>query len=185
MPSWDGRATCCRVLPADGDALNERAPGNVGYQWWLTALLSLNFGFVLFDRNALSFLMPFVQPELGLNNTQVGLLASGLSLTWAIAAFGVGFVADRFGSRKRLLIACTMLFALCSFGSGLATGFMFMLLTRLMMGAAEGGIMPLSQSLIAAQVDPRQRGLAMGITQGFGPACWDRSSRRCCWLPLP
>ena len=71
------------------------------YQWWLTGLLSLNFGFVLFDRNALSFLMPFVQPELGLNNTQVGVLAGGLSLTWAIAAFGVGFVADRFGSRKR------------------------------------------------------------------------------------
>jgi predicted MFS family arabinose efflux permease len=123
---------------------------------------------VLFDRNALSFLMPFVQPELGLNNTQVGVLAGGLSLTWAIAAFGVGFVADRFGSRKRMLVACTALFALCSFGSGVAAGFGFMLLTRLVMGIAEGGIMPLSQSLLVAQVDPRQRGLAMGIAQGFG-----------------
>jgi len=112
--------------------------------------------------------MPFVQPELGLSNTQVGMLAGGLSLTWAIAAFGVGFVADRFGSRKRMLVACTVLFALCSFGSGIAAGFLFMLLTRLLMGVAEGGIMPLSQSLIAAQVDPRQRGLAMGIAQGFG-----------------
>jgi ACS family hexuronate transporter-like MFS transporter len=80
----------------------------------------------------------------------------------------VGYVADRWGSRKRLLVAGTLLFALCSFGSGLATSFMLMLLTRLMMGAAEGGIMPLSQSLIATQVNPRQRGLAMGITQGFG-----------------
>jgi predicted MFS family arabinose efflux permease len=138
------------------------------YQWWLTGLLSLNFGFVLFDRNALSFLMPFVQPELALSNTQVGVLAGGLSLTWAIAAFGVGLVADRFGSRKRLLVACTALFALCSFGSGIAAGFLFMLLTRLLMGFAEGGIMPLSQSLLVAQVEPRQRGLAMGIAQGFG-----------------
>lgn len=147
--------------------MKSAVPGS-SYQWWLTALLSLNFGFVLFDRNALSFLMPFVQPELGLSNTQVGMLAGGLSLTWAIAAFGVGFVADRFGSRKRMLVACTLLFALCSFGSGIAAGFFFMLLTRLLMGFAEGGIMPLSQSLIAAQVDPRQRGLAMGIAQGFG-----------------
>ncbi len=138
------------------------------YQWRLTALLSLSFGFVLFDRNALSFLMPFVQPELGLSNTQVGMLSGGLSLTWAIAAFGVGLVADRFGSRKKLLVISTMLFALCSFGSGLASGFAFMLGTRLLMGAAEGGIMPLSQSLIAAQVDPRRRGIAMGIAQGFG-----------------
>lgn len=148
--------------------MNAPAGGGRQYQWWLTALLSLNFGFVLFDRNALSFLMPFVQPELALSNTQIGMLASGLSLTWALAAFGIGFVADRFGSRKRLLVACTLVFALCSFGSGLATGFLFMLLTRLLMGVAEGGVMPLSQSLIASQVDPRQRGLAMGIAQGFG-----------------
>ena len=141
---------------------------STAYQWRLTALLSVSFGFVLFDRNALSFLMPFVQPELGLSNTQVGMLSGGLSLTWAIAAFGVGVVADRFGSRKKLLILSTALFALCSFGSGLATGFAFMLATRLLMGAAEGGIMPLSQSLIASQVDARRRGIAMGIAQGFG-----------------
>jgi predicted MFS family arabinose efflux permease len=67
-----------------------------------------------------------------------------------------------------LLIASTLLFALCSFGSGIAGGFMMMLMTRLLMGLAEGGIMPLSQSLLAAQVDPRRRGLAMGIAQGFG-----------------
>ena len=140
----------------------------VGYQWRLTALLSLSFGFVLFDRNALSFLMPFVQPELGLSNTQVGLLSGGLSLTWAIAAFGVGLIADRFGSRKKLLILATVLFAMCSFGSGLAASFEFMLATRLLMGAAEGGIMPLSQSLIATQVDARRRGIAMGIAQGLG-----------------
>jgi MFS transporter, ACS family, hexuronate transporter len=145
-----------------------RPTASVAYQWQLTALLSLSFGFVLFDRNALSFLMPFVQPELGLNNTQVGILSGGLSLTWAIAAFGVGVVADRFGSRKKLLVLSTVVFALCSFGSGLATSFALMLATRLLMGAAEGGIMPLSQSLIASQVDARRRGIAMGITQGFG-----------------
>ena len=146
----------------------DQPAGSTTYQWRLIALLSVSFGFVLFDRNALNFLMPFVQPELGLSNTEVGVLSGGLSLTWALAAFGVGVVADRFGSRKKLLILSTTLFALCSFGSGLATGFAFMLATRLLMGAAEGGIMPLSQSLIAAQVDPRRRGVAMGIAQGLG-----------------
>jgi predicted MFS family arabinose efflux permease len=138
-----------------------------GYQIGLTALLSLNFGFVLFDRNATNFLMPFIQPELGLSNTQVGLLSSGLSLTWALAAFGIGVLSDRAGSRKRLLILATLAFSLCSFGSGLATGFALLLMTRMLMGAAEGGIMPISQSLIAADVDAKHRGLAMGISQGF------------------
>lgn len=141
---------------------------SVAYQWRLTALLSLTFGFVLFDRNALSFLMPSVQPELHLSNTQVGILSGALSLTWALAAFGIGVIADRYGSRKTWLVMCTVIFALCSFGSGVAGSFTTLLATRLLMGAAEGGIMPLSQSLIAAQVDPRRRGIAMGIAQGFG-----------------
>jgi ACS family hexuronate transporter-like MFS transporter len=139
-----------------------------GYQVMLTALLSLNFGIVLFDRNALSFLMPFVQPELGLNNTQVGILASALSLTWAIAAFGIGFVSDRTGSRKGLLILATLAFSVCSFASGIAASFAMLLAARLLMGAAEGGIMPISQAMIATEVEPRHRGLAMGIAQGFG-----------------
>jgi MFS family permease len=44
------------------------------------------FRYRVFDRNALNFLMPYVQPELGLSFTEVGLLGSALSLTWAIAA---------------------------------------------------------------------------------------------------
>jgi len=134
----------------------------------LVTLLSVNFGIVFFDRNALNFLMPFVQPELGLSNTQVGILASALSLTWACAAFGIGVISDRTGSRKGLLILATLAFSACSFLSGLAGSFAALLGARLLMGAAEGGIMPISQAMIAAEVTPERRGLAMGVTQNFG-----------------
>lgn len=141
---------------------------SAAYQVMLVALLSLNFGIVFFDRNALNFLMPFVQPDLGLSNTQVGILASALSLTWACAAFGIGIVSDRTGSRKGLLILATLAFSACSFLSGLAASFAAMLGARLLMGAAEGGIMPISQAMIASEVRPERRGLAMGVTQNFG-----------------
>jgi MFS transporter, ACS family, hexuronate transporter len=134
----------------------------------LVTLLSVNFGIVFFDRNALNFLMPFVQPELGLSNTQVGILASALSLTWACAAFGIGVISDRTGSRKGLLLLATLAFSACSFLSGLAASFAALLGARLLMGAAEGGIMPISQAMIAAEVTPERRGLAMGVTQNFG-----------------
>ena len=88
---------------------------SAAYQVMLVTLLSINFGIVFFDRNALNFLMPFVKPELGLSNTQVGILASALSLTWACAAFGIGFISDRTGSRKGLLILATLAFSACSF----------------------------------------------------------------------
>src|ERR1700689_502742 len=138
------------------------------YQIGLVALLSINFGIVFFERNALSFLMPFVLPNLGLNNTQVGMLASALSLTWACAAFGIGFVSDKTGSRKALLIIATLAFSVCSFLSGIATSFAMLLAARLLMGAAEGGVMPISRALVAAEVRPERRGLAMGVTQNFG-----------------
>jgi MFS transporter, ACS family, hexuronate transporter len=139
-----------------------------GYQVMLAALLSINFGIVFFDRNASNFLMPFIQPDLHLNNTQVGVLAGALSLTWAIAAFGIGLVSDKTGSRKGLLVLATLAFSACSFLTGLAASFATMLGARLLMGVAEGGIMPISHSMIATEVEPRHRGLAMGVTQNFG-----------------
>jgi hypothetical protein len=44
---------------------------SAAYQRWVVVLLSLNIGIVFFDRYALNFLMPFVQPDLHLNNTSV------------------------------------------------------------------------------------------------------------------
>src|SRR5688572_28445770 len=38
---------------------------------------------------------------------------------------------------------------------------------RLLMGNAEGGMMPISQSMIATAVRPEHRGLAMGVTQNY------------------
>jgi predicted MFS family arabinose efflux permease len=77
-------------------------------------------------------------------------------------------VSDKTGSRKGLLILATMAFSVCSFLTGIAASFAMMLGARLLMGVAEGGIMPISQSLVATEVEPRHRGLAMGVTQNFG-----------------
>lgn len=138
------------------------------YQVLLVGLLSLNFGVLFFDRNALNFLMPFVQPDLGLNNTQVGMLASALSLTWAISGFLIGRLSDRTGRRKSIIVVATLAFSLCSFVSGIASSFLMLFGARLLMGFAEGGVLPISQSLTAFEVSPDRRGLAMGVMQNLG-----------------
>jgi ACS family hexuronate transporter-like MFS transporter len=143
-------------------------PSASSYQILLVALLSISFGILFFDRNSLAFLMPFVQPDLKLNNTQVGTLASALSFTWACAALGIGYISDKTGSRKGLLIIATVIFSTCSFLSGMAPTFVAMLGARMLMGVAEGGFMPICQAMIAAEVKPQYRGLAMGVTQNFG-----------------
>jgi predicted MFS family arabinose efflux permease len=138
------------------------------YQSLLVGLLCLNFGILFFDRNALNFLMPYVQPALGLSYTQVGLLGSALSFTWAIAAIFVSWLSDKLARRKIIIVVSTLAFAACSVVSGFASSFLMLLGARLVMGLAEGGVMPISHAMVAAEVSPERRGLAQGIAQNLG-----------------
>jgi ACS family hexuronate transporter-like MFS transporter len=161
-------ATAPATTPAGQPPHGNWLTNSAGYQTLLVLLLSLNFGIVFFDRQALNVLMPFVQPDLQLSGTQIGLLAGGLSFSWAIAAFFVGRLSDTLGKRKILLVIATIAFSLCSFLSGLATSFLFLFAARLLMGAAEGGVMPISHAMVASEVNPERRGLAQGVAQNLG-----------------
>lgn len=136
------------------------------YENTLLCILFLTFGFVFFDRLALSFLFPFMQQELQLNNSHLGMLSSVLALAWAISGLVVGAWSDRHGKRKPVLIVAVILFSLCSAVSGLVGGFLSLLLFRAIMGLAEGPILPLSQSLMVEASSPHRRGLNMGLLQG-------------------
>jgi len=138
------------------------------YPWVLVGLLSFNFGVVYFDRQALNFLMPLIQPELHLSNQQIGMLGSALGFSWALAGLVVGRLSDMLGRRKIILVIAAFIFSGASVLSGWVSSFGMLLVTRLLMGLAEGGVMPISQALISAEIDPARRGLAMGIAQNFG-----------------
>lgn len=140
----------------------------MSYETRLIVLLTLMFGVVFFDRNAMAYLAPFVAKSLGLNNTQIGMLSSALSLTWAISAYVGGLLSDRTGRRKSFLIIAIIAFSLCSVFSGLAVSFSILIATRILMGLSEGPIMPICQSLVAAESSPERRGLNMGVMQNFG-----------------
>lgn len=138
------------------------------YQWLLIGLLSANFGVVFFDRQAFTFLATFIQPDLNLTQTQIGDIAAAFSFAWAIAGLCMGSISDRFGRRKTILVIATIVFSCASVLSGFASGFIALLAARMLMGVAEGGIMPITQTLIAADVAPERRGLAHGIAQNVG-----------------
>ncbi|WP_250475664.1 MFS transporter [Caballeronia sp. GAFFF1] len=136
------------------------------YENGLLAMLFLAFGFVFFDRLALSFLFPFIARDLGLTHGQLGLLSSVVALMWAISGASVGAYSDRTGRRKPVLILTVVLFSLLSALSGAVGGFMTLLLFRAMMGFAEGPVCPIAQSLMVEASTPSRRGLNMGLVQG-------------------
>jgi MFS family permease len=138
------------------------------YEQRLIWVLGITFGFLFLDRNAASFVMPFIVTDLGFNNQQVGLIASALSFTWAVSAFLGGALSDRTGRRKAILLASVIAFSLCSFLSGLAASFAALLAARLLMGLAEGPFLPVCQSLVASESEHSRRGHNMGVMQNFG-----------------
>jgi MFS family permease len=138
------------------------------YENGLLALLSVTFGLVFVDRFALVYLTPFIKKDLGLNNTQIGMLVSALGITWAISGYFTTAWAEARNKKKAVFIAAVVLFSLASVTSGLATGFAMLLLSRLLMGFFEGPTLPLVQAFIAKESSPNRAGLNMGILQSFG-----------------
>ncbi len=138
------------------------------YEQRLIWVLGITFGFLFFDRNASSFLMPFITKDLGFTYQQVGLIASALSFTWAVSAFLGGALSDHTGRRKPVLLASALAFSLCSFLSGLAGSFAALFAARFLMGLVEGPFMPVCQSLVAQESARGKRGHNMGVLQNFG-----------------
>ena len=140
------------------------------YENRLVLMMSLLNGVVALDRTAVSFLSPYIVPEFHLNNTQLGLLASGLSVTIAGSGFLLASLADGTGRRKPILVVMLVLFSLFSALSGLAAGFAMLLAARCVLGVAEGPLTPIGQSVISLESSEHRRGLNMGIMLNLGAA---------------
>lgn len=139
------------------------------YENRVLSILFLTFGFVFFDRLALNFLFPKIANEFALTNKHLGLLASTLALSWALSGVFFGWLSDRIGARKPLLIGAVVVFSAASLLSGLAVGFITLLLCRLLMGLAEGPVLPLSQAILVAESSESRLGLNMGLVQSSAP----------------
>jgi MFS family permease len=138
------------------------------YEVRMIGVLTLMFGFVFFDRNAMGNLAPFITASLHLTNGQIGALSSGLSICWAISGFAIGALSDALSRRKSILLITVVIFSVCSVLSGLAPSFGVLLASRMLMGLAEGPILPIAQSLVVLESAENRRGFNMGVMQNLG-----------------
>ncbi|HEY0802136.1 MAG TPA: MFS transporter, partial [Steroidobacteraceae bacterium] len=138
-----------------------------GYQDGLAVLLGLTFGVVMFDRGAINFLAPFIVTDLKLSNAQLGIAASVVSLTWALAGCLIGRASDGSGQRKPYLILAVIAFSLCSIASGFAGSFVMLVAFRLLMGLGDGVVPPMTTALLFDASSAHRRGLNFGIYAFF------------------
>ncbi|MGR3811803.1 MFS transporter [Jiulongibacter sp. NS-SX5] len=140
------------------------------YENRVVLLMALTFGCLFFDRLSLNFLMPYVSEDLQLNNTQIGLLAGVLSLAWAFSSFFSTAWAEANNKKKAVFVTAVFVFSFCSFGSGLAMSFTGLLIARMVMGLAEGPVIPLAQNFVERESSPGRLGLNTGLLQAVGSA---------------
>ncbi|HWQ73672.1 MAG TPA: MFS transporter [Syntrophomonas sp.] len=135
------------------------------YELFIIITMFIAYGMVFMERFALSYVAPMVMSDLGMNNTQLGLTMSLLAVSWGISSLVFSVLSDVLNARKKVLVVLILIFSVASIGSGLATSFAFLLVTRIIMGIAEGPVNPLAQTFTNIEVAPSRRGFCMGLVQ--------------------
>jgi MFS family permease len=126
-------------------------------------LLTLMYFITYLDRvNASTASAGFGQ-EFGLSKTQVGLVFSAFAYPYLVFQIIGGWVSDRFGARRTLLVSA-LVWATATILTGMAGGFVSMLLARILLGLGEGATFPAATSAMSRWVPKARLGFAQGIT---------------------
>jgi MFS transporter, ACS family, hexuronate transporter len=126
--------------------------------WCLCLVTTINY----IDRAALSFAAPVMLPELGISNTQYGLIASGFFWAYALGQVLSGRVVDLYGT-KRTFSGAVVIWNLASAAHGLTRGFASLLGFRVILGLGEAANFPAATKAIAEWFPAKERSLANGI----------------------
>jgi MFS family permease len=182
-------------MAGSGEALAE-GMGNRKYRlnFWsyenrMVLVTSLVIAFLAFDRLSTGYIGPYLIKAFNLSNTELGALYSIQALTVALAGYLFGKVSDATGWRKRLLVPMLIVSAVCSFGSLLVQSYLMLLILRLTMGGALGGMAPVTQSILSAQSSPTRMGANIGVqtllmflvSQMLGPIIFTRLADHWGW----
>lgn len=134
------------------------------YKWELMFWLWLAFFFNQADRQIFSVVAPLIKTRLGLNDAQIGLVASILSWTLAALVPLAGYLGD-VKSKKWIITYSLLFWSMATMFTGLAgTMLQLVLLRSVATGAGEAFYGPASNALIG-QYHSRTRALALSIHQ--------------------
>ena len=120
------------------------------------------------DRSALSIAAPFIQDDLTLSATQMGLIFSSFSIGYAIFNFLGGVASDRYGAKMTLFIAMVV-WSLFSGAVALAFGFVSLLIIRILFGMGEGPLSATINKMVNNWFPPTQRASVVGVTNSGTP----------------
>jgi MFS family permease len=129
-------------------------------------LLAAALGWMLdaFDAMLYALVLTHVMRDLGMSKATSGLLYTLTLLASGIGGVFFGFLADRIG-RKRALMLSILTYSICSFASGLSTTVLMLAVFRFILGLGMGGEWNTGATLVAETWPDELRAKALSVVQ--------------------
>ena len=143
--------------------MNTKNLPHKNYRNFVLVLLTIVYGFNFIDRQIVGILAPFIQKDLGLSNTQLGLLIGlAFATLYTTVAIPLAWLADRYNRVNILSIALATWSGFTAL-TGLATNFFQIAIARMGVGIGEAGGSPPSHSIISDLYSKEERAGALGV----------------------
>jgi SP family arabinose:H+ symporter-like MFS transporter len=142
-----------------------RIEGGSAFYVWLAAVVAATSGLLFgFDIAVINGAILFLREQLGLNELQTEFAASSLLFGCIFGASVAGWLSDRFG-RRRVLMACAVLFALSAVAAALPRTLAEFVAARFIGGIAIGAASLLAPMYIAEVAPAAIRGRLVSLNQ--------------------
>jgi MFS family permease len=128
----------------------------------VVVLLCIMYFIAYFDRNNIATAGPSIIKEFHLTNTEFGLTASVFALFYALLQVFGGWIGEKIGPRRGLLIL-GVLWGLSTLFTGLAVGLVTLLIARAILGFSESATFPTATQAMSRWVPADRNGFVQGI----------------------
>jgi MFS transporter, DHA2 family, multidrug resistance protein len=134
--------------------------------WLIAVVVSLATFMEVLDTTIANVALPYIAGGLGVSEDEASWVVTTYLVANAIALTASSFMAKRFG-RKTFYVTCVVLFTVSSVLCAFAWNIQSLLLFRILQGLGGGGMVPISQSILADAFPPAKRGQGFAL---FGVA---------------
>lgn len=133
------------------------------YAWYVVAVLMFAYMVAFIDRQILSLLVQPIKRDLGVTDTQIGLLAGfAFAIFYSVLGVPIARLADR-TNRKYLISVGVFLWSVMTAACGMTKSYWQLFLARVGVGVGEATLSPAAYSMMADYFPPNKLARAIGV----------------------
>jgi DHA2 family multidrug resistance protein len=138
------------------------ASGASAGPWLIAVLVALATFMEVLDTTIANVVLPYIAGGMGVSDDEASWVVTTYLVANAVSLTASPFLARTLG-RKTFFLICLGLFSISSILCAQAGSLDALLLFRILQGLAGGGMVPVSQSILAASFPPEKRGQAFAL----------------------